>query len=91
MNHINLKRYIFFKLYILLIICQLTRSLPYRLTLKTPTCKNTNSDNSKNSITITGEDIKNSVRNVFFGMAVAQSFNIHIITMKKIEKNLYLI
>ena len=65
MKYINLKLHIFSKLYILLLICQLSHSFPYRLTLKTPSSKNSNSN--KDSITVTSEDIKNSVRNIFFG------------------------
>ena len=65
MKYINLKLPIFSKLYILLLICQLSHSIPYRLTLKTPSSKNSNSN--KDSITVTSEDIKHSVRNRFFG------------------------
>ena len=65
MKYINLKLPIFSKLYILLLICQLSHSIPYRLTLKTPSSKNSNSN--KDSITVTSEDIKNSVRYIFFG------------------------
>ena len=65
MKYINLKLPIFSKLYILLLICQLSHSILYCLTLKTPSSKNSNSN--KDSITVTSEDIKNSVRNIFFG------------------------
>ena len=88
MKYINLKLPIFSKLYILLLICQLSHSIPYRLTLKTPSSKNSNSN--KDSITVTSEDIKNSVRNIFFGKdghsPVFQHPYYHLITALEVHR-----